>query len=503
MRQVALVKFRVYYWHQGSGVDISKFRFWSGALTKARIYRLGWEGFWVVFGQAIAVVGALVGVRVLTELLPPEVYGELALAMTGATLLNQVVFGPISNGASRFYAVAQEAGDIPTYFLAVKRLVLVATGWVMAGAISVAAFLFLTGYVCWLGLLLAALGFALLSGYNGILDAVQNAARQRLVVAWHQGLAAWGRFLVAAGMIALLGASSTVAMIGFAMALLLVLCSQGWFLAHSTQKARCQTGSWQSTVTSALSHPRLSRYSRAFHALTRQSCSVAELGRRCTRWRGRIVSCSWPFAAWGWLTWLQLVSDRWALGLFATTEQVGQYAVLYQLGYYPMMLASGIVLQLTGPVLFQMAGAAQDPVRLQASNRFSRSLALWTAVTTIGLSGLLAVSHRQIFALLVNEQYRGTSGLLPWMVFAGGLFATGQVLSLKCHIAFDTRSLVVPKVVTSILGVGLNLIGAYLAGAAGVVTTSVLWAVIHLLAMAGLVIRRSKWPQEVRRNGRG
>jgi O-antigen/teichoic acid export membrane protein len=450
--------------------DLAALRLGSDALTKARISRLGWEGFWVVLGQAMAVVGAVVGVRVLTELLPPEVYGELALAMTGATLLNQVVFGPISNGASRFYAVAQEAGDIPTYLLAVKRLALVVTGWVMTAAAPVAALLLLTGHDRWLGLLLAVLGFALLSGYNGILDAIQNAARQRLVVAWHQGLAPWGRFLVAAGMIVLLGASSTVAMVGFVIALLLVLSSQGWFLARSTREARCKTGLWQSTVPS---------------------------------WRARLASYSWPFAAWGWLTWLQLVSDRWALGLFATTEQVGQYAVLYQLGYYPMMLALGMVLQLTGPVLFQRAGAAQDPVRLQASKRLSRSLAFWTAVTTIGLSGLLAVSHRQIFALLVNEQYKGTSGLLPWMVFAGGLFATGQVLSLECHIAFETRSLVVPKVVTSILGVGLNLIGASLAGVAGVVTTSVLWAVIYVVAIAGLVIRESKWAQEVRRNGRG
>jgi len=405
------------------------------------------------------VLGAVVGVRLLTELLPPKTYGELTLGMTVATLLNQVVFGPISNGASRFYSVAQEAGSIPTYLLAVKRLARDATLWTLAAAVTVAGTLFLTGHGRWVGLLLAALVFALFAGYNGILDAIQNAARQRLVVAWHQGLASWGRFLVAAGAIVLLGASSTAAMAGFALALLLVLSSQRWFLARFTWEARCQVGPWQSTVPD---------------------------------WRGLILAYSWPFSVWGWLTAVQLMSDRWALGLFATTEQVGQYSVLYQLGYYPMMLASGMVLQLVGPVLFQTAGAAEDRVRLQASNYLCRSLALWTAVATTGLSGLLAVSHQHIFALLVAEQYRGTSGLLPWMVLAGGLFATGQVLSMECHVAFDTRALLVPKVVTSILGVALHLIGAWVAGVAGVVASSVMWAVIYLLAVAALVVRRSK-----------
>ena len=52
--------------------------------------------------QAAAVAGALIGVRVLTGILPPAQYGELALGLTIATLVNQVIMAPLTGGFFRF-----------------------------------------------------------------------------------------------------------------------------------------------------------------------------------------------------------------------------------------------------------------------------------------------------------------------------------------------------------------------------------------------------------------
>ena len=54
-----------------------------------RFRRLSKEGAWIVLGQAIAVLGALASVRLLTELLDPAAYGELALGMTVASLADR------------------------------------------------------------------------------------------------------------------------------------------------------------------------------------------------------------------------------------------------------------------------------------------------------------------------------------------------------------------------------------------------------------------------------
>ena len=73
---------------------------WLHHINSSRFRRLGHEFFWITLGQAVAVSGALVGVRVLTGLLAPEAYGQLALGMTLATLVNQIVLGPLSNAGN-------------------------------------------------------------------------------------------------------------------------------------------------------------------------------------------------------------------------------------------------------------------------------------------------------------------------------------------------------------------------------------------------------------------
>ena len=81
-----------------------------------RFVRLSKEGFWIVLGQAIAVLGSLVGVRVLTGLLTSAEYGELALGMTLAILVGQTLFGPLGQGATRFYAPTVEKRALNVFF---------------------------------------------------------------------------------------------------------------------------------------------------------------------------------------------------------------------------------------------------------------------------------------------------------------------------------------------------------------------------------------------------
>jgi len=202
----------------------------------ARVQRLGREFFWIVTGQAVAVIGSLVGVRLLTELLEPAAFGELALGMTVATLVNQVAMGPLGNGVTRFYAPAVEQGDLGGYLNAARRLVLSATGIIVLIILLTVAGLLITGRTEWIAIAIAALIFAILSGYNSILSGIQNAARQRSIVALHQGMESWARFLVAAGLLLWLGATSTVAMVGYALAIILVLGSQYVFFRKIVPK---------------------------------------------------------------------------------------------------------------------------------------------------------------------------------------------------------------------------------------------------------------------------
>jgi O-antigen/teichoic acid export membrane protein len=420
-------------------------------LRSERFRRLSKEGFWIVLGQAMAVLGLLVGVRLLTELLDLAAYGELALGITLATLVIQTVLGPLGNGATRFYAPAVEQGDLGGYLNAVRQLVLSVTGLIGLLMLFAVAGLLISGRKDWIAIATAALTFAILSGYNSILNGIQNAARQRSIVALHQGMEPWARFLLAAGLILWVGASSAVAMIGYAMAAIVVLGCQYLF----------------------------------FRKIVPGHTTGADKEKG---WQEQILKYSWPFASWGIFTWAQQASDRWALELFRTTQEVGLYAVIFQLGYYPMAVVAGMAMQFVAPIFYQRAGDASDGRRNADVNSLSWRLTGLVLGVTGALFLLTLLFHAQIFQFVVAKEYASVSYLLPWMLLAGGVFAAGQTVALNLMSQMKTHTMMAAKIVTAVMGVAFNFAGAYFLGIEGVVFASVLFSTLYALWMALLSI---------------
>lgn len=427
-------------------------------LRSDRFRRLSKEAFWIVFGQTMAVVGSLVGVRVITGLLTPSEYGDLALGMTLAILINQTVFGPLNNGVTRFYAPSFEKGDLRGYLNAVRRLVFRATNITILILIITVATLLIVKRTEWIFIAIASIIFAILSGCNSVLSGIQNAARQRSIVALHQGLDSWARFLVAAGLLMCLGATSTIAMVGYAIGGALILGSQYLFLRKIFIKqitGEEKKGSWQEKI-----------------------------------WK-----FSWPFATYGIFTWSQLVSDRWALQLFSTTQDVGLYAVLYQLGYYPISMATGMVAQFLSPIFYQRAGDATDSRRNADVKNLIWRITGFSLVLTSIIFLLTFLFHTQIFWIFADKKYSIVSHLLPWMLLAGGVFAAGQILSSNLMINLKTQTMMVAKIITALLGIVFNLAGAYWYGITGIVIASVLFSLAYFLWM--VVLSKSKISKNV------
>jgi len=426
------------------------------ASDRGRIRRLSREGLWIVLGQAAAIAGSLAGVRLLTELLAPAAYGELALGLTLAALVNQTALGPLANGVTRFYAPAQEQVDLGGYLSAVRRLASLATGVVFLVALVTVAALLAAGRAQWTGIAIAALAYATLSGHNAILNGIQNAARERAIVALHQGLDSWARFLVAAGLLLWLGASSTVAMFGYVIGVALVLCSQ--------------------------------------YAFFRRSAHAHGAAPDAMRWQSKIWRYSWPISIFGVFTWVQLASDRWALEVFATTREVGTFAALFQLGYYPMSMASTMAMQFLAPIFFQRAGDASDSRRNANVDRLSWKLTALSLMATAAAFVLGLLFHRQIFRIFVAGEYAAVSHLLPWMLLAGGIFAAGQAIALNLMSQMRTHAMMGAKITTALAGVALNCVGAYWLGIAGIVIAAVLFSVLYFAWMAALSARSPRQP---------
>jgi O-antigen/teichoic acid export membrane protein len=408
-------------------------------MNSRRSRRIGVEGIQIAFGQAIAVIGGLVGVRLLTGVLAPAQYGELALGLSLGGFVTQASLGPIQQGALRFFGPAQEANELRACLRATWSLVGATARVLSIGAAMALAALALNGHSDWTGLAAGSFFLALVSGYERVLDALQSAGRQRAITAWHQALAPCLRFAFAVALVTWFGARSGVAMLGYLIGTALVLLSQlGFFWRR-----------WWPKVSREPSYP-----------------AVAD------KWRRQISEYARPFIVWGAFAWVQQSSDRWALQTFSTTSDVGYYSVLYQIGYAPIMLLTGVVVQLLQPILFNRAGDGTDHGRVTDTRRLTYT-GVWVffAVTVVGVA-LAQVLHAWVFRMFVAAAYREASGLLPWMVLSAGLFACGELLATVLMTGLRTKRLSTVKIVTALVGIGLNVAGAYWLGLRGVVFAS-------------------------------
>jgi O-antigen/teichoic acid export membrane protein len=414
-----------------------------------RLRRLALEGFWIVSGQVAAVIGALVLVRVLTEYLEPEQYGQLTLGLTIAGLVNQVVMGGLTAGISRFYSIAAEKNELSDYLNASQGLMGYAV--ITAGAITLISItgLLWMGHSHWIVLVTAALILSVFNGCSSALSGIQNAARQRAVVALHAGMEPWIRILLAVGLMLWLGSSSTAVILGYALSSLIVTGSQLFFL-------------------------------KRFISGDRPILNDSD------NWRQQIWSYSWPFSVWGIFTWLQQISDRWALQTYASGHDVGLYAVVFQLGYVPIGLALGMAMTFLGPILYKRSGSTADQTRNLSVHRISWRITFASlAITSLAFIFTLLL-HEWIFELLVAAKYHSVSNLLPWVVLAGGVFASGQMLALKLMSEMKSAVMTTAKIVSAILGVILNIYGASQFGSQGVVFALIAFSCIYFFWMVWL-----------------
>lgn len=429
-----------------------------------RYGRLAREGGWIVVGQLISVLGSLVLVRVLTEHLNPTQYGQLALALTLGTLICQVAYSGSMPGIMRYYAIAAEKGDACNYMNASWRMMRYGT----CIAVVLSVILVLSIYVLdkrdWLLLVATAVVFSILGSFNSTLSMIQNAARQRKTVSLHNSLDACLKVFIVMIFLTWFGSYSELVILGYILSLVVILYSQSILIGR---------------------------------LIPRQAINLGQ----SDQWSSQIWLYSKSFVFFNIFTWIQASSDRWALETHATTQDVGLYAVLMQLGYTPIAILMGLTTTFIGPILFQRSGDASEPNRNSEVHRLAWRLTSVTLLLTLVVFTSTYFIHDWIFYILVAEEYRSASYLLPWMILAGGLFSAGQVLSLKLMSDLNTTALLWPKIITAVVGTVFSFGGAFYAGLQGVVVAMIAFSAIHMIWLGilskGRVVQQEQEQEQV------
>lgn len=410
------------------------------------------NGLAVLAGQGAAALGSILGVRLLTEYLLPAEYGHLMLGLTLTLVVNQLLMGPFGAGITRFYSTALEKKESAEFLAAMLRLSIIITGAVILIAVLVMAALWGVQIEEWVVMVAIATIFSLVSGLNSVINSLWLGDNHQVVLSLIQGLEPWLRMTGGLAAVFLVKESGQAAFAGYIAGIVVLLLIQIYLI----------------------------RRHDAFSGISLRMLVEGTL-QLSSAWQSKVISYSYPFAIWGIFTTLHMASDRWILQWYHGTEEVGHFAVLYQIGYMPMTLLTGMGAQLLTPILFSMAGEGADHARINkvisANNR-----AVWASLMFLSLAAWISWLFSELaLDLLSAEGYRQLHIYLPLFVIAGGLFGAGQVAALGIQSQNRTRDLLKIKLTSAIIGVASNLILVPFYGAPGVGISLGIFAAIYLL----------------------
>jgi len=153
-------------------------------LKKINSRRIQQEAAWIIIGQAGTVVAGILGIKLLTNVLGPAEFGKLSLANTIVALIStNFLFGPLSQGLMRFWAISKTKGNLRGFYAVSKQLLRQII--VISIAVSIVLILF-TGFfknMEWAALFAVSTAAGIFSGWMGLRLAVFTAARKRPLVA--------------------------------------------------------------------------------------------------------------------------------------------------------------------------------------------------------------------------------------------------------------------------------------------------------------------------------
>jgi O-antigen/teichoic acid export membrane protein len=394
-----------------------------GLLKERRIFS---DAFWAILGQLMSACALLVGTRILTELVTPAIYGQVAL-LNGFVALGVAVFSyPFICAGMRLAPECQNKSDLANLYKAVSRLTVgstaLAIGLLVLGGIAYSTvthsevLLFVVA-----GILLAVtvrreLGIQLLIGER----------KQRAASLWQ----------------------TTDSILRPTLAISLVWWGDQqveWVLIGYILASILSNIFWSYMVSIKADNLKPSGNTRQF--------------------RADVWAYALPLIPMELMFWVSGLGDRYFIGYLMTAADVGLYAATYLIINEAFNRSAMVLLRIFQPVYFQ--SCSQN----QTSEGF-RILWLWIAcVVALGMIGvsLLLVTKDWVATWLLAKSYYSAVELMPAIAIGCVLHALGTVLAQPLLANKKPQLLLFGRVcgvVTAVISIPLMVIHYGLIGAA-------------------------------------
>ncbi len=375
--------------------------------------RLLSDGGYVAAGQAVSALGAVAGIRLLTELVSPATFGAVTLAIGVGTLAINVACTPVTQAAIHFHPAFAADGRLALLTRTLRQALGRAAAWLAVAGLAAGAAWVVAGDID-PGVLATIAALVAVDGLRALQMALLNAGRQ------HGRYAAWSaaeavlRPLAAAAAVLALGGTPVVVLAAYLVTSVLLLLA-------FTDRSQPADG----------------------------PAPDPDLEQRIWRYALPLV----PLGAVGWVNGL---GDRYIIAGVLTVADAGIYAAAYGLVSRPFLML-GQTVELTLRPLYQAAVTAGDTARAD------RLLRTWfLAVSAAGIAGVafVAVASGLLARWLLGAEFRGGAALMPWIAAGYALIIVAHVFERVCFAYGRTRWVLVIQTGSAVAGLAATLVGA-------------------------------------------
>lgn len=412
--------------------------------------RLMGEGVWVALGQLASVTAGLIGMRLLTEFLAPEIYGQVALLLGWAMLVRMMGCSPLISSAFRFYPEFAQRNEV-SHLRQLIGGILWSAGVISFGVIVVVGGIYaMAASRPWLPFVVLALMFSLemLQMYEQNL--LRAARRQRAHAIWNATVV-WGKPLIAIAMIVLLGANASAVLFGYCLAIAVPFL----VLRYMTQ------------VLTPREQPEEEKPLPAEEA---------------ARYKQELWTYVLPLLPLGLVGWVHSLSDRYVIGGALGTEQAGLYVAVYGLGQRPYMMVEGL-LQGTLMPAYNQALAAHDQV--QERRLFRMWLGALVAVVAVGTVCFFFLNEFVVWLLLARS-YASGAPLLPWLACGFAMLSIAHVFEWRLYSLKHTKFVLLGQSIAALASLAVMIPMVMFFGLWGAAVACPIYYAIYLFAMFAL-----------------
>lgn len=408
--------------------------------------QLLFEGGWVLAGQIATTLASLVGVRLLTEVLPPDIYGEVNLLL-GLLLLSQHVFiAPLMQGVFRFYSEFAQRCDLP-------RLRRIAKRYLTASA-TLLLFVLLVGGALWswargtpYTVFLLLCGLLVTEVIRSFETVLLWAARRQRPIALQQGVEAWLKTGLALGAVFWVGTIPQAVLGGHLAAEVLALTGLLLFVPRG--------------------------------GLELPARLEADSERKLAR---EILRFALPLAPISLANWINALSDRYIVGGLLGVKAVGMYAAAYGLSASPFLIAQTIVGQTLSPLYFNAVSTGDEVL---ARKTFLSWFFGTAALCCVGTAAVVVLQEWIAF-LFLGAEYRAASALMPWIALGNSIYALCLVLTLRLQAQKRSGRVLLAYLLGAVATVAITApMTSYLGLLGAAMACPCYFAVLFLLLLAG------------------